>query len=364
MRTLEEEEEVTVSPQLVSEVRDRLIRYVGEIYRVYVDKLVKPKNLKVNRLNPCKNPKSYVVVDGGSNILSLNVGFIGICTSVAVYFEGDSVLGKFVAKPLIVPENPEHLPEYSERKMVEDVLAGEREALVLRNAVEALEKWRPELVIIDGPLLPPVELLSPVNPGYPLTVKEAVKKAREQYKSSYKSLFKVADREDVSLVGFVKRPRSKLLAEMGVVNGRQYDHILLMDVLSPGEYYPAPPLRYGDLGVKKVRHGLGLGEQIELENLEITFTFLKTSPVRPPFRVDIGVERIPHEQILWLLYSTATSTGVPYGVMKADEETKMGEKLLRELHGDALHTFVDRLVENGKQVENLVLLLGTYGEAF
>ena len=41
MRAAGEDEEVTVSPQLVSEVRERLIRYVGEIYRVYVERSVR-----------------------------------------------------------------------------------------------------------------------------------------------------------------------------------------------------------------------------------------------------------------------------------------------------------------------------------
>jgi len=68
------------------------------------------------------------------------------------------------------------------------------------------------------------------------------------------------------------------------------------------------------------------------------YTFIRLSESHPPFRVDFGHLAHPYEDILGYLYSTRTREGIPYLLVKVDEEAKITRRLLRDLYEDTVHS--------------------------
>jgi len=286
------------------------------------------------------------VVDGGSSIFPLNAGYVGVVVAVAVLIEESRVADRIIAEPEIVPGDPRELDAYETLDLISSVVDKVREALVFETAVKAL-KWSPELLIVDGPIIPYGALAKIVA----RTRSEF--EAWERYRSAVLKLHGEASSKSVDVIGFVKRPRTRILARRAGFRG--FDHVYLSRVLEPGEYAPDPPQRVAEL--KEYFHEPEVLEVVEKADLR--FTYLRLTSSTPPFRVDFAHTARDYRDVLAYLYRTRTREGIPYPVMKADEDTKITRKLARELYEDILHTYA---VERARgDPRKLIPLLPEYG---
>ena len=88
---------------------------------------------------------------------------------------------------------------------------------------------------------------------------------------------------------------------------------------------------------------------------------MKFTETSPPYRIDLGHLTIGHKEILKYLYNIRTREGIPYVIMKVDEETKITRKLIRELYEDALHEYIVNFTDSNLNL--IVPVLPEYGGA-
>ncbi len=346
------EEEVShVSSELVAKVREKLVEFLSRVPEVSSRKEEKVNYSRVRGGFVSESsmwaPGRIAVVDGGSNIISLNAGFLGIVASLGIIVEGDRVVRRVVAEPEIVPSNPEELGLYETLDQIVSVLDKIREAKVFETATKLLN-WNPELLIIDGPLIPYGALAKVATE---LRIEKA---ALKRYRGAVIRLHRESLKTKTSVIGFVKRPRSKYLRE--ILGFKDiYDHVVLSATLREGEYYPNPPMEvpaspewFHELDIVKL-----------VREVKPKFTFIRMNKSLPPFRVDFGHLTRGYAEILNYLYSTRTRDGIPYVIMKADEEVKITRKLIRELYEDALHSCIVKYFEKG--FHTLIPVLPEYG---
>jgi len=354
--SLRGEERAYTHAQVVARVREKLLSYISKLAEVLEENRV-PQREGVVSSGSIATRKSHVdsnsgfyervcVVDGGSSVFPLNAGYIGVVVAVAVLIEGSRVADRIVAEPEIVPGNPHEVDAYETLDLIGSVVDKVREALVFETAVKALN-WNPELLIVDGPIIPYGALAKIVA----RTRSEF--EAWERYRSAVLKLHGEASSKSVDVIGFVKRPRTRLLA--GRAGFRGFDHVYLSRELKPGEYAPDPPQRVAEL--REYFHEPEVFQVVEKADLR--FTYFRLTSSTPPFRVDFAHTARDYRDVLAYLYRTRTREGVPYPVMKADEDTKITRKLARELYEDILHTYA---VERARgDPEKLIPLLPEYG---
>ena len=99
-------------------------------------------------------PRDVVVVDGGGSVAPLNMGYIGICAAIAIHISNDRVAGRYVAEPSIIPSDPRDITMYETLDQITSVMDKVREALVFELASDVTKRVKPDLLIIDGPLIP------------------------------------------------------------------------------------------------------------------------------------------------------------------------------------------------------------------
>ncbi len=351
-------------------MRDKLVQYIRKVAsitpkrkrEVSIEELSmglrgkpgeseKPKQYSVGKLDDSRRYREVFhrigVVDGGSNILALNAGYIGIVVSVGIIIEDNHIVGRIISDPEIIPGDPSELPNYESLDSITSVVDKIREALVFETAYKMLSHDL-DLLVIDGPVAPYGALAKIVTK----TISEEL--AWKRYNSAVAKLHFSISGKNTSLIGFVKRPRSKYLATLNSLNS--FDHVLLADMLKPGEYFPEPPLKLSDY--PGLFHDVRVRLLVELMNLHITY--LRMTNSTPPYRIDFSVNTEKnYREILGYLYSMRTRDGIPYIIMKADEETKVTRKLLKELYEDALHScIVDYIRQDPSKI---IPLLPEYG---
>ncbi|MCD6114512.1 MAG: DNA double-strand break repair nuclease NurA [Thermoprotei archaeon] len=351
MSHLEREGEISyTNPSLIVKVREKLIEFLSSIpdfsteaYNVVLGSTT----LGEVDSSPTWIPRRVAVVDGGSNIVSLNAGYLGIVTSLGLVIEGNRVIERVIAEPEIIPPTPQELGEYEVSDQIASVTDKVREAKVFETATELLSR-NPDLLIIDGPLIPYGAL------GKLIVGSETELKALQRYRRAVLTLHKASLGSKVSVVGFVKRPRSRYLRRILNIKS-SFDHITLSSILKEKEFYPNPPSEVP--AVTEWFHEINILKLIR--EVKPKFTFLRLTMSMPPFRVDFGHLTRNYMDILNYLYSTRTREGIPYVIMKADEEVKITRKLLRELYEDALHSCIVKYFEKG--FHTLIPVLPEYG---
>ncbi|MGQ4834007.1 MAG: DNA double-strand break repair nuclease NurA [Candidatus Asgardarchaeia archaeon] len=356
------DEFITVSPELIQKLRSELMNFFEKVHTFLDQQEVNIEKEKIGQLDKEKelNISKIAVVDGGSNIFSLNVGLVGICVAAGLLFENNILTKRTISRPEIVPKDEKHLSLFSEEKSMRDVLDRLREAKVFELATKMIEKWKPELLLIDGPLIPPGALFPPqgIKKRSNVSQEEIVEnykiEAFIRFKRAVQNVYEKATEFEVSIVGFVKRPHSQILAYT-LHNWKNYDHVMLSKVLEVGEFYPDPPMEYPS----------SLSKNKEFENfikrLKPRFTYLKTKEQAPPYRIDFGPIFYDYKEILKFLLLNSSSEGIPYFVMKADEETKVGSKLMKEIHDEIIHDYIKRIVKEKKNLKEILAILNIYG---
>lgn len=339
--------------EIVAKVRNRLIHY----FRNLADVLITERHLEeqsslishvTGRVEGLREVfKRIGVVDGGSNVLSLNVGYIGVLSSIGIVIEDNQVVERIVLDPVVVPKDPIEIFEYESSEVIHSIVDKTREALVFETAVRVLDK-NVDLLIIDGPLIPYGALAKRIT-GTP-----SEETAWRRYRSAIIGLHRASNKIKASVIGFVKRPRSRYIARQAGL--RSFDHVILSRVLNPGEYYPEPPFElYKSIALF---HDLEVVEIVA--EIKPKTTYLRLSSTTPPYRIDFGHLAHSPQDILSYLYNTKTRDGVPYTIIKADEEAKITRKLIKELYEDVLHEYIVSYVKTTPDL--LVPLLPEYGE--
>jgi len=346
------EEHYYVSAEFIDKLRRVFINYLGEVldYNSRSDSLrsIIDTSTSIGRVDPQAMwvPRRVAVVDGGSNIISLAAGYIGAVAAVAILIEDSNVRARLIEGPLIVPSSPEELVLYESIDIVASIINKVRETLVFRLASRSIEEWKPDLLIVDGPLAPYRALSTIV-----VEESESEKKALADYKEAVLRLHRVSMGYSSSVIGFVKRPRSTLLSQAST---RVYDHILLSRILREGEYSPSPPRQLSsrwivDPEIRSLVNSIG-----------IRYTYYRGTITSPPFRVDFGTLYVDYRDLLGYLHRVRTREGIPFPVMKADEEARITKKLLREIYYDALHYYIHNRLDG--DITSLSPILLEYGE--
>ena len=349
MSRLEKSGEVSyTNPVLIVKVREKLVEFLSSIPEtVDYEASVELDVANVGRVSSTWMPRRIAVVDGGSNIVSLNAGYLGIVASLGIVVEDNCVVDRVVGEPEIVPSSPSELRYYETSEQITSIIDKVREAKVFEVALKLLEE-EPDLLIIDGPLIPYGAL------GKIVVGSRSEEEALRRYRESVLALHRRALERASSVIGFVKRPRSRYLSK--IMNTEvSFDHVLLSRILGEGEYFPDPPFEvpaasewFHDVGI------LGL-----IEKIKPRFTFLRLSGPTPPYRIDFGHVVHDYRGILGYLYATRTREGIPYVIMKADEEVKITRKLMKELYEDALHNCVMKYLRH--DFSKLIPILPEYG---
>jgi len=338
-----DEEVVTTYGRLVVDVRGELLSYVSELARLARSKREACPAKELRRYVgevPREAPDvvSYVTVDGASFALNLVVGMIGLYATIAIRFPDLTRLYYRESFGVIPPVDRIH--EISDPITFGRMLDLHREIAFLRTCIRVVEETEPSALILDGPLVP-----------VPRTGLEEGRAELSELYAKYLSLFSQLHRacrsRGVPLVGFVKRVRSKYLTgshahvEVSVDPGLRellasqpptYDHIVADPALRVGEYFPDPMLL--------LRH-------TECPDVVVASAFVKTRRDFPPYRVDLGgalasaseLDEEGARGMLALLCSEVTSEGVPYCILKVDEEVKLSRALMRDLYDDVVHRF-------------------------
>lgn len=347
------EEKTYTYSEIISRIRKRILDYFDRVASLVDERLLihEEKPFGLGKAGSCREIKPGFfnrigIVDGGSGIMALNVGYIGIASAIGIVIEDNEVVERAIAEPVVVPEDPVLLDEFEESSAVESILDKTREALVFETACKIVTKDL-DLLIIDGPLAP-----------YGALAKKTMQtkleeNAWERYKKAVLKLHEEAGSKEQSVVGFVKRPRSTYIMRLFGQHG--FDHVYLSRIIKPGEYYPNPPLNLSQYTY--LFHDPEVSELIS--SVCIMTTYLRLLESTPPSRVDLGCGVTKYENVLSYLYSTKTREGIPYPIMKADEEAKITRRLIKELYEDALHEYIVKHVKNKPYM--LLPLLPEYG---
>jgi len=352
----QEEVEVYPNPDLVARLRDKLIEFFNSLADVLdsstavslSDCIRVLEDLRGRIVSPSWRPRRVGVVDGGSSILSLSAGYVGVVASIGVVIDGDRVVEKVVSEPIVFPETPKELVNYYDEEVVDSVVDKLRESLVFETSVELLKRGV-DLLIVDGPVAPYAAL------GRIVAEERIEKEALMRYREAVLKLHREAHSYGVDVVGFVKRPRSRSLKRLTeTCRSEVFDHVALSVLLKDGEYFPEPPRT---VSPEEVKGRPQLAELIEM--LAPKHVYVRFTASTPPFRVECCTLRNSYSDILGFLYEARTRDGVPYPVMKADEEVKMSRKLIKELYEDVLHEYIVRY--GVRDLKYLAPVLPEYG---
>ncbi len=293
--------------------------------------------------------------DGGSAIFNLRSSCFGVCVSCSILVDRDNKIHRSEALVSKIPEDP--LSSFNiTREDVEAMLAPLREALVVMSALKMLkdgiDSVKPDILIVDGPLIPPARIW--------------LKKRRERigdpvrlYLEYRRRMLDYAEKIGVTVVGFVKRPKSHYISQ--IYGLKSYPDVALSTLagLGWGESYPWPPIELGGVELSSIIHDDTARKSIVPGRL--SFTFLKTSRGKAPYRVDISRVFPPFtgvKQVLSYILSLSDLDGIPFPVVKADETVKITKRFARDTYRSTINHVVSMYAGEEDKLKLLLELLG------
>jgi len=273
------------------------------------------EKIEVRRLTRDEKVAKLQVVasDAGNNGVDLRSAFIPLYASTALTAEGWSI----TEEPIFKAGKPDVWANEFRTQQRESLLAFKIQCEVTE---EAVEKWEPKLVLLDGSLLLNFWLLPP-----PESTEDYINDFQEALLSSVGLLHYCYER-DIPIIGFVKRTRINHLCKK--FNVQKMRDTALMDlILRLGEYtLPEDEPMKGRI-VNSYRRK---AEELGIPSHEIAeFTNLYSSYIRTglttPFRLEIPkycLDRL--EEICTLLFTTSEEeNGIPFSINEADRLTKV-----------------------------------------
>ena len=356
---LSEGEQDTLHPNLYNELVNnsadiivRKLRDYSERRRSLLRSLSEKISIKRFNVDEHTACSRLVASDAGSNGTDFRSAFIPLYASAAILAEGKNV----VDEPIFRVDEPQIWPDETRVQDRESLLAFK---LQFEATLEAIERWKPKYVLIDGSLLLNFWLL-PIVPG-----------STEEYKRDFEMaalrsielLYKCFEL-DVPIIGFVKRTRvNDICAEMGFPKVR--DTALLDLILKLGEYTEPKPISEKNVVLSKYRgicRKMGFPEENIEDILRIHFSYVKTG-LTTPFRLEIPKYCLDSlKDIGSIVLATSEEDGIPFAINEVDSLVKITTSIsnIRTL---MIYSRALDLVKSGDlSSEDLNLLLLQYGE--
>jgi len=277
----------------------------------------KPSGIKsLNGVKP-KEPKKFVFIDAGSHEIPLAMDSIYLLSALSINECGE----KNFAVPQIkstpeIKEEEENVLKKEGYLRARDVVSLIRENLIFKLAIDEIKKRKPDLIVIDGPLI--------IRDAF---IRYKGLKSFENFLTSVKELGKLSEKENVPVIGFVKRPQSKFYMRLNnftedIINLR--DPVFLDLFLKKGDFFPNPPI------IPEVKSFKDISS-----NYYYTYFKPHGNEFNPPFRIDFNKIAIKDYMgwLKWFLKNSGPATkGIPYMLDKVDKEVKVKEVLSNHLY--------------------------------
>jgi len=257
--------------------------------------------------------RQVVASDAGNNGVDLRSAFIPLYASTALSAEGWNIIGE----PVVRAGKPDVWADEFRTQQRESLLAFKIQCEVTE---EAVERWEPKLVLLDGSLLLNFWLFPP-----PDSTKDYINDFQEALLSSV-GLLHYCYSMDIPIVGFVKRTRiNHVCKKFGMPKLR--DTALMDLVLRLGEYtLPEDKPMTGRIvnSYRRKAEELGIPNREIVEFTDIYSSYIRTG-LTTPFRLEIPnycLDRL--EEICTLLFTTSEEeNGIPFSISEADRLTKV-----------------------------------------
>ena len=292
-----------------------------------------------------------VVSDAGNNGVNLRSAFAPLYASTAIAAEG----WKIVDDPICRVGEPVLWSDESRAQNRESLLTSKAQFEI---TTEAVAKWNPKYVVVDGTLLLNYRLLpfSSSTENYSKDFDSALASAINLLFACYKS--------DIRIAGFVKRTQRTSLCE-SFGNSQIRDTALLDLILRRGQCTVPESKSMCGLVIdfyKKKAAEMQIPPQ-DIPKITNFFSVYIRTGLTPPFRLELPefcLNRI--NELGTILYTTSEEEGLPFAIHEADHLTKITSNIsnIRTL---MLYSKALDLVENGEMdAEDLNLLALQHGE--
>ncbi|RLI08565.1 hypothetical protein DRO32_02090 [Candidatus Bathyarchaeota archaeon] len=304
---------------------------------------------------------NVVGVDAGVNYLNLEIAYVPLCCAVAALCSSFDVVD-------YVPKAMTKVPFWDDEVYPEwrSLVIGYR--LQFELVIDALRRWKPDVIFFDGPFL--YSQLMRGRKGTPYwseferTLDEGVR------------ALELCAREGVPVVGFVKRPEgcsvAKKLVRAGLLPRPMRDTVALK-WMEPGTYLE--PMRYVRRttrpGPKEVPSRMaeeyfaraaemGVDEEV----VSIYFTYVNTG-YSFPYKVELPAPFLDRmEEIVALILALRASRGIPFPIYASDSLTKM-TNVTRDLFMLSLRARLADEVRKGRlSEEDVEMFLPRHGESY
>ena len=302
-----------------------------------------------------------VGVDAGVNYLNLEIAYVPLCCAVAALcssFDVEDHVPKAMTK---VPFwDDEVYPEWR------SLVIGYR--LQFELVLEALRKWRPDIILFDGPFLYSQLMRGRKGTAYWLEFEKTLEEGVRA--------LELCVREGVPVIGFVKRPEgcsvAKKLVRAGLLARTVRDTVALKWMrtgmyMEPMRYVrrttrPGPrevPSRMAEEYLNRAAE-MGVDEEV----VSIYFTYLNTG-YSFPYKVEIPAPFMDKmEEIMALLLALRASRGIPFPIYVSDSLTKM-TNVTRDLFMLSLRARLAEEVRKGRlSEEDVEMFLPRHGESY
>jgi len=301
---------------LIDEGTDIIVQQLKEYNRRRKKLLNKIRGeIEVRRLE--RNEKiaklQVVASDAGNNGVDLRSAFIPLYASTALTAEGWNI----IEEPIFRAGKPDVWADEFRTQQRESMLAFKIQCEVTE---EAVERWKPKLVLLDGSLLLNFWLLPP-----PDSTRDYIHDFKEALLCSV-GLLHYCYSMDIPIVGFVKRTRINHVCRRFDVP-KLRDTALMDLILRLGEYtLPEDEPMKGRIinSYRKKAEELGIPNREIVEFTSIYSSYIRTG-LTTPFRLEIPkycLDRL--EEICTLLFTTSEEeNGIPFSISEADRLTKV-----------------------------------------
>lgn len=321
-----ESKKITTDLDLILALSERLTNFTEKLKKIGNENLknferYKPQNVGSLKDVDAKVPSKFIFIDAGSQEIPLAMDSLYMLCALSINEAG----GKKFKGPYI-KSTPEIRKEESKIVSEEgylrarDVVSLIRENLIFELAIDEIKTRKPELVVIDGPLI----------------IRDAFLRFKglssfDRFLNSVKELGRISEEKNVPVIGFVKRPQSKFYMRINnfpeeISNLR--DPVFLDLFLDKGNFFPNPPI------VPEVKSFKEISSYYY-------YTYFKPlgKGIYPPFRIDFNKVALKNykEWLKWFLDNSGTTTkGIPYMLDKVDKEVKMKEVLSNHLYKEMM----------------------------
>jgi len=297
-----------------------------------------------------------VASDAGNNGVDLRSAFAPLYASTALVAKGWKILDE----PISRAGKPELWAGEYKPEQRESLLAMKIQFEVTSDAVE---KWNPQLVVFDGPLLLHYGLM----PG-----PDATDEYWQDFKDAAISIMKflrLCYERDITVVGFVKRTRMAKLGEglkESMPTARFVRDTALLDLVLRLGQYTLLEVETPKGGVvnqyKAAGEELGLSKE-KIEKLTNFHSAYLRTGLTTPFRLEFPeycVKRL--DEVATVLYTTSEEDGIPFVINEVDKLTRI-TNAIANIRSLMLFSKALDLVKKGEMApEDLNLLALQYGE--